>query len=84
MTEPGAAARVLHTLELTPILPAFGEVSTLSSQTLRSNKGGRAQCDDDIKRSSVFSLFTFNFFRSIQVSISCTQASNLHLLKCPV
>ena len=61
------------------MLPAFGEVSTLSSQTSRCNKGGRGRCKDDIKRSSVFFLFNFNLFKSIEVSISCTQASNLLL-----
>ena len=33
-----------------------------------------------ISKEAQFSLFNFNLFKSIQVSISCTQASNLLLL----
>lgn len=41
---------------------------------------GRWSTCTDIKKSSVLSLLNFNLFRSIQVSISRTQASKLRLL----
>ena len=64
-----------------PMLPALSEASTLSSQTWICEQGGRAR---RVKRwfhkKVSFVLFNLSLFRSIQVSISRTQASNLHLL----
>ena len=46
----------------------------------RCNMTELGQNSNNITRSSILSLFNFNLFRSIQVSISRTQASNLYLL----
>ena len=64
----------------TVMLSGFDEARTLQTKTIIGDKGERARFKDDITRSSVWSLFHCDLFRSLQVLISQAQAYNLRLL----